>query len=120
VRSCGSRPLRLYPPSNIAEDATAATGLAKHSSRAYCKRPGVTLLLLWEEYRGPHPDGLGYSRFCEIYPEWKGRLTPTMRQTHIAGERMFVDYSGKKPHLINPTTGELMPVELSVAVVGAP
>ena len=57
------------PASNIAEDATAATGLAKHSSRAYCKRPGVTLLLLWEEYRGRHPDGLGYSRFCEIYQE---------------------------------------------------
>jgi transposase len=83
------------------------------------KRPGVTLLLLWDEYRGQHPDGLGYSRYCEIYQEWRGRLTPTMRQTHIAGERMFVDYSGKKPHLVNPTTGEPIPVELFVAVVGA-
>jgi transposase len=83
------------------------------------KRPGVTLLLLWEEYRGRHPDGVGYSRYCEIYQEWRGRLTPTMRQTHIAGERMFVDYSGKKPHLVNPTTGELIPVELFVAVLGA-
>jgi transposase len=83
------------------------------------KRPGVTLLLLWEEYRSRHPDGVGYSRYCEIYQEWRGRLTPTMRQTHFAGERMFVDYSGKKPHLVNPTTGELIPVELFVAVLGA-
>jgi transposase len=83
------------------------------------KRPGVTLLLLWEDYRAQHSDGLGYSRFCEIFQEWKGRLAPTMRQTHIAGERMFVDYSGKTPHLVNPTTGELIPVELFVAVLGA-
>jgi transposase len=79
----------------------------------------VTLLLLWEEYREQHTDGVGYSWFCEIYQAWKGRLTPTMRQTHIAGERMFVDYSGKTPHLVNPTTGELIPVELFVAVLGA-
>jgi len=82
-------------------------------------RQGVTLLLLWGEYRERHPDGVGYSWFCEIYQSWKGRLTPTMRQTHIAGERMFVDYSGKKPHLVNPATGELIEVELFVAVLGA-
>jgi hypothetical protein len=51
----------------------------------------LTLLLLWEEYRERHPDGVGYSWFCEIYGAWKSRLTPTMRQTHIAGERMLVD-----------------------------
>jgi transposase len=50
------------------------------------KRPGVTLLLLWEEHRAACPDGYSYSRWCEIYNDWKGRLTPTMRQTHVAGE----------------------------------
>ena len=83
------------------------------------KRAGVTLQLLWEEYRAAHPDGLGYSRFCQLYHEWKLRLSPTMRQTHVAGERLFVDYAGKTLEVINGTTGEVRPAQLFVAVVGA-
>src|SRR5215207_2335100 len=55
------------------------------------RRPGVTLMLLWEEYRQREPDGYQYSRWCELYRAWEGRLSPTMRQAHPAGERMFVD-----------------------------
>ncbi len=58
------------------------------------RRPGVTLMLLWEEYRAAEPDGYGYSRWCELYRAWEGRLSPTMRQSHPAGERLFVDYAG--------------------------
>ena len=58
------------------------------------RRKGVTLSLLWEEYRAVHPDGYGYSRFCELYTRWEGKLTPVMRQRHPAGERLFVDYAG--------------------------
>ncbi len=58
------------------------------------RRPGVTLLLLWEEYRAGQPDGYGYSRFCYLARDWRGRLSPTMRQTHPAGERLFVDETG--------------------------
>jgi hypothetical protein len=54
----------------------------------------VTLQLLWEEHRAVHPDGYGYSRYCELYRAWEARLSPTMRQSHVAGERMFVDYAG--------------------------
>jgi hypothetical protein len=50
------------------------------------RRPGVTLQLLWEEHRGVYPDGYGYSRYCELYRAWEGRLSPTMRQLHVAGE----------------------------------
>ena len=57
------------------------------------RRKGVTLALLWEEYRAVHPDGYGYSRFCELYTRWEGRLSPVMRQRHPAGERLFVDYA---------------------------
>jgi transposase len=111
---------RLFPDSTALTQAKARRPMPEWALiHRELKRPGVTLLLLWEEYHGRHPDGLRYSRFCEIYQEWKRRLTPTMRQTHIAGERMFVDYSGKKPRLINPTTGEPIPVELFVAVLGA-
>jgi transposase len=83
------------------------------------KRAGVTLQLLWEEYRAAHPDGHGYSRFCQRYQEWKLRLSPTMRQTHVAGERLFVDYAGKTPEVIDGTTGEVRPAQLFVAVAGA-
>jgi transposase len=111
---------RLFPASTALIQAKARRPMPEWAwIHRELKRPGVTLLLLWDDYRGQHPTGLRYSRFCEIYQEWKRRLTPTMRQTHIAGERMFVDYSGKKPHLVNPTTGEPIEVEFFVAVLGA-
>lgn len=59
------------------------------------RRPGVTLMLLWEEYRAREPGGYGYSRWCDLYRAWEGRLSPTMRQAHPAGERLFVDYAGQ-------------------------
>lgn len=83
------------------------------------KRPGVTLSLLWEEYRGRHPDGYGYSAFCEHYGVWSARLSPVMRQRHTAGERMFVDYSGARMALTDPATGAEHPVEIFIAVLGA-
>jgi transposase len=57
------------------------------------KRPGVTLQILWEEYRAVHPGGYGYSRFCELFRGFERRLSPTMRQDHVAGDKVFVDYS---------------------------
>jgi transposase len=83
------------------------------------KKPGVTLTLLWQEYRGQHPHGYAYSQFCERYRQWARRLTPSMRQVHRAGEKLFVDFSGKRPHLIDPATGEDVAVELFVGVLGA-
>ena len=55
------------------------------------KRPGVSLSILWEEYDATHPEGYGYSRFCELYRAFERRLSPTMRQTHVAGHKAFVD-----------------------------
>jgi len=83
------------------------------------KRAGVTLHLLWEEYREVHSDGYGYSQFCEIYRRWAEKLRPSMRQQHRAGEKLFIDFSGKRPHLIDPRTGEEIFVELFVGVLGA-
>ncbi len=84
------------------------------------KRPGVTLLLLWEEYRARHPsDGYAYSAYCQHYRAWVKRLSPSMRQRHVAGEKMFVDYSGVRMEVTDPATGKRRPVELFVAVMGA-
>jgi transposase len=71
------------------------------------KRPSVDLQILWGEYRGIHPEGYGYSRFCDLYREFERRLTPTMRQQHVAGDKVFVDYSGKTINIIDPSTGEV-------------
>ncbi|MER8906021.1 IS21 family transposase [Mesorhizobium sp. M0772] len=71
------------------------------------KKPGVTLLILWEEYRAVHPDGCAYSRFCDLFKGFERRLTPTMRQVHVAGDKVFVDYSGKKLPIVDRKTGEI-------------
>lgn len=83
------------------------------------RKVGVTLELLHLEYLEAHPDGYRYTQFCEIYRRWLAKQRVSMRIHHVAGERGFVDYSGKRPHIINPKTGELIPVELFVGVLGA-
>jgi transposase len=83
------------------------------------KKPGVTLQILWEEYRAVHPDGYGYSRFCELFRAFESRLAPTMRQDHVAGDKVFVDYSGKKIAIVDPGSGEVREAEIFVAVLGA-
>lgn len=83
------------------------------------RRPGVTLMLLWEEYRTSEPGGYSYSRWCELYRAWEGRLSPTMRQSHPAGERMFVDYAGQTVELIDGRSGEIRKAQIFVAVMGA-
>ena len=83
------------------------------------RRKGVTLQLLWEEHRAAHPNGYGYSRFCDLYRAWEARLSPTMRQTHVAGERLFVDYAGTTLEVIDGLTGEVITAQLFVAALGA-
>jgi transposase len=83
------------------------------------RRTGVTLQLLHLEYLEQHADGYRYTAFCQRYSEWVRKQRISMRQTHLAGDKMFVDYSGKKPHVVDPLTGEVIEVELFVAVLGA-
>jgi transposase len=86
-------------------------------------RPGVTLQLLWGEYqvaaREAQVSPYQYSQFCELYAGWRNQRRLSMRQTHRPGEKLFIDYSGKKPCFIDPETGEVHEVELFVAVLGA-
>lgn len=83
------------------------------------RRPGVTLQLLHVEYLEQNPTGYRYTAFCALYRQWREQQRLSMRQVHIAGDKMFVDYSGKKPRVVDPETGELVEVELFVAVLGA-
>jgi transposase len=83
------------------------------------RRKGVTLQLLWQEYREVYPNGYGYSRYCELYRAWAKTLDVTMRFEHKAGETLYVDYAGQTMDVVNPQTGEAMPVQIFVAAQGA-
>ncbi|HEY5410195.1 MAG TPA: IS21 family transposase [Caulobacteraceae bacterium] len=86
---------------------------------AELRRKGVTRSLLWQEYRADHPEGYGYSWFCQHFDAWKGRVSATMRQRHGAGEKVFVDYAGDTIDVIDPATGAARPMKLFVAAMGA-
>ena len=83
------------------------------------RRKGVTRELLWLEYRERHPEGFGYSWFCQAYRRWQGGLDLVMRQEHRAGEKTFVDFPGMTLPIVDPDTGEVWPAQLLVAVLGA-
>ncbi|MCP4645512.1 MAG: IS21 family transposase [bacterium] len=83
------------------------------------RRKGVTLFLLWEEYKAVHPDGYEYSRFCELYRQWAGKLPVWMRQDHRAGEKLFVDYAGMTMPVTNRETGEIRQAQIFVSTLGA-
>ena len=83
------------------------------------RHKGVTLALLWQEYKAVHPEGLQYSWFCEQYRAWASKLDVVMRQEHRAGEKMFVDYAGHTVAVANRQTGERREAQVFVAVLGA-
>ncbi len=82
-------------------------------------RDGVTMQLLFEEYREKHPDGYSRSRFFDLYRIWKGTIDPVMRIEHKAGDKLFVDYSGQTVAVIDPETNEERRAEVFVATLGA-
>src|SRR5262249_57123452 len=81
--------------------------------------PVVTLHPLHLESLERHPEGYPHTEYGEIYRQWLRRRGLTMRQVHRAGEKSFVDYAGTRPCLTDPVTGEQLPVELFVMVLGA-
>ena len=84
------------------------------------KRAGVTLQLLWEEYQQQHQGAAyKYSAFCEKYQQWAKRLKRSMRQTHEAGDKLFVDYAGQTVPVVDASTGEITQAQVFVAVLGA-
>src|SRR5262249_47843217 len=123
-----------WPPRDTLDDtalerqlfATAAhTPIAKRPTPDWTivhqelKRKGVTLLLLWQEYKASTPDGLQYSQFCEAYRQWTGKLDLVMRQSHRAGETLFVDYAGQTMPVVDALTGEVRAAAIFIAVLGA-
>ena len=83
------------------------------------KRKGVTLLLLWQEYKAVHPEGLQYSQFCDRYRYFAGNPDRVMRQHHRGGEKLLVDYAGQTVEVVDRDSGEIRAAQLFVATLGA-
>ena len=109
---------RLFTPPSFEATPARAQPDWNHVHKEL-KRRGVTLQLLWEEYRADHVDGYGYSRFCDLYRDWRKTVSATMRQTHAAGEKLFVDWAGDTVPVFDTATGEERRAHIFVAVLGA-
>lgn len=106
----------LYPPQPHSSQARPLPDCA--TLHKELRRKGVTLLLLWQEYKAAHPDGVQYSRFCEIYRAWEGRIDPVLRQQHRPGDKLFVDYAGVTVDVVDKRNGEIRPAQIFVASLG--
>lgn len=110
--------LLLFPSSPTVPDPSRPVPDWSMIDKELRKR-GVTRMLLWQEYREQHPGGFGYTWFCTHFEAWKGRVRPSMRQTHVGGEKVFVDFSGDAIDIIDSNTGEVRGAKLFVAALGA-
>lgn len=113
----GALERRLYPPA--APSAAARPAIDFAAVQRELRRRDMTLFLLWQEYKERHPEGYQYSRFCDLYRAWLGRVDVVMRQEHRAGEKLFVDYAGQTVPVTDRRTGEIRQAQIFVAVMGA-
>jgi transposase len=95
----------LFPPSEPSAVQRPEPDWAQ--MHAGLRRKGVTLDLLWQEYKSEQADGYQYSAFCEHYRRWRQRLSLSMRQTHTPGEKLCIDYAGQTVSVTDQHTGEI-------------
>lgn len=108
---------KLYPGKACDQAKTPPDFSVVHQE---LKRKGMTKLLLWQEYHAAHPEtAYGYTQFCAHYRRWKQKLKRSMRQHHVAGEKLFIDYCGPTVPIVNPDTGEVRHAQIFVATLGA-
>jgi len=109
----------LFPPSPSLAAGQRPQPDWVHLHLELKRHKGVTLFLLWQEHKAVYPEGHQYSRFCELYSQWRGRQDLVMRQTHRAGEKLFIDYAGPTVPVVDRVTGEIRQAQIFVAVLGA-
>ena len=110
---------QLLYPGNTGKPRTRPMPEWEQVHRELKRKKSVTLQLLWYEYKQANPDGIQYSQFCAHYREWVRKLDVVMRQTHRAGEKMFVDFAGETVPIVDPASGEIEHAYVYVAVLGA-
>ena len=122
MNSLGDRELEdLFGKSNEREPDSRLQTLQKRFPQVdkELKRTGFTRKILWESYLKDCPDGLQYTQFCFYYNQWKVRVNPVMHIDHKAGDKMYIDFAGKKLEIIDPQSGEIRAMEVFVAILGA-
>jgi len=82
------------------------------------RRTGVTRQLLWHEYKERYPDGYGYSQFCNHFSRWQKTSNASMHMEHEPGDKVYIDFTGKKLSYVDKETGEVVPVEVLVTCLG--
>lgn len=110
---------RLFPPQSLLPTPMMRPLPDWSYIRGELRKKGVTLTLVWEEYRAQFPDGYAYSRFCDRYREWLCKRDLVLRQEYKSGEKLFVDYAGKTVDIADADTGEIREAQIFVAVLGA-
>lgn len=111
--------LLLYPGSN-ARPATKFQQPVWPEVHQELKKKGVTKQLLWEEYTQQYPNRCySYSQFCACYADWLKTQKRSMRQTHRAGEKLFIDYAGPTVPIVCAASGEIRQASIFVTVLGA-
>lgn len=109
---------KLYPPApSVAQEKRQMPSMEDLYQEM--KKKGVTLQLLWHEYKEANPEGYQYSRFCYHYQQWVQKLDLCLRQDYRAGEKLFVDYAGQTMEITAPETGEIQEAQIFVATLGA-
>ena len=111
---------RLFPPPPSSSASRPLPDWASvHAELRRKRQTGVTLQLLWIEYKEANPDGLQYSQFAERYRRWRDGLDLVLRQEHKAGEKTFVDYAGQSVPVVDRSSGEVRDAQVFVGVLGA-
>lgn len=110
---------RLYPEESATKPKTERPIPDWEEVHRELSKRGVTLTLLWQEYRQKHPDGYGFTQFRVYYQLWNQSHTNTMRLPHKAGEEMEVDYAGMTVAITDPETGETRQAPVFVAALPA-
>lgn len=113
----GTLSRRLYPPAKPSKFERPLIDFAMVQREL--RRRDMTLYLLWQEYKERNPEGYQYSRYCDLYRAWLGKVDVVMRQEHRAGEKLFVDYAGQTAAIVDRRTGEVRQAQIFVAVLGA-
>jgi transposase len=108
--------LQSVAPAPLSVLATAIDFAFLHQE---LRRKGVTLQLLWEEHKQKVTHSISYNHFCLLYRAWKKTQPKSMRQTHKAGDKVFVDYAGPTLEIIDSDTGEIRKAQIFVGVLGA-
>ena len=116
---------KLFYPKNVSEVKSQASKVMPdfiyiHNELKRKKQTKVTLSLLYEEYKEANPTNCyGSTQFRNYYSNFLNKINPSMKQVHLSGEKLFVDYSGLTIPIVNQRTGEIVKAQIFVAVLGA-